>query len=71
MSMIRKTPEQLWAQLDEMFADPKVMLRVTQPGPQKAGGQLHPKVSATLVDTEALLDANQNGYYLRHPSCPG
>ena len=25
--MIRKTPEQLWAQLDEMFADPKVMLR--------------------------------------------
>ena len=25
--MIRKTPEHLWAQLDEMFADPRVMLR--------------------------------------------
>ena len=27
MSLIRKTPEQLWKQLDDMFADPKVMLR--------------------------------------------
>ena len=27
MSLVRKTPEQLWKQLDDMFADPKVMLR--------------------------------------------
>ena len=29
MSMVQKSPEQIWEQLDEMFADPKVMIRET------------------------------------------
>ena len=70
--MIRKTPEQLWAQLDEMFADPKVMLRVAMDelhslDHRKLGDSFIHKFAATLVDTEAFMDANQNGDYLRHP----
>ena len=72
MSLVKKTPEQLWKQLDDMFADPKVMLR-------EAMDELHSldhktlgknfiyKFAATLLDTETLLDANENGDYLRHP----
>ena len=72
MSLIRKTPEQLWEQLDEMFADPKVMLREAMDelhslDHRKLGDSFIHKFAATLVDTEVLLDANQNGDYLRHP----
>ena len=72
MSMIRKTPEQLWEQLDEMFGDSKVMLREAMDelhslDHKKLGDNFIHKFAATLIDTEALLDANQNGDYLRHP----
>ena len=72
MSLIRKTPEQLWEQLDAMFADPKVMLREAMDelhglDHRKLGDSFIHKFAATLIDTEALLDANQNGDYLRHP----
>ena len=72
MSLIRKTPEQLWEQLDAMFADPKVMLREAMDelhslDHRKLGDSFIQKFAATLVDTEVLLDANQNGDYLRHP----
>ena len=72
MSLIRKTPEQLWKQLDDMFADPKVMLKEAMDelhslDHRKLGDNFIHKFAATLLDTEALLDANQNGDYLRHP----
>ena len=72
MSLIRKTPEQLWEQLDAMFGDPKVMLREAMDelhslDHRKLGDSFIHKFAATLIDTEALLDANQNGDYLRHP----
>ena len=72
MSLIRKTPEQLWEQLEEMFGDSKVMLREAMDelhslDYKKLGDNFIHKLAATLIDTEALLDANQNGDYLRHP----
>ena len=72
MSLVSKTPEQLWKQLDDMFADPKVMLREAMDelhsvDYRKLGDDFIPVFAATLLDTEALLDANQNGDHLRHP----
>ena len=72
MSMIQKSPEQLWMQLDEMFADPKIMIREAMEelhsiDAAKLGVNFISKLAATLLDTETLLDANGNGDYLRHP----
>ena len=72
MSLVKKTPEQLWKQLDDMFADPKVMLREAMDelhslDHKKLGKNFIYKFAATLLDTETLLDANENGDYLRHP----
>ena len=55
-----------------MFAGPKVMLReaiydLHSLDHRKLGDSFIHKFAATLVDTEALLDANQNGFYIRHP----
>ena len=55
-----------------MFAGPKVMLReaiydLHSLDHRKLGDSFIHKFAATLVDTEALLDANQNGHYIRHP----
>ena len=55
-----------------MFADPKVMLREAMDelhilDHKKLWDSFIHKFAATLIDTEALLDANQNGDYLRHP----
>ena len=55
-----------------MFGDSKVMLREAMDelhslDHKKLGDNFIHKFAATLIDTEALLDANQNGDYLRHP----
>ena len=55
-----------------MFADPKVMLKEAMDelhslDHRKLGDNFIHKFTVTLLDTEALLDANQNGDYLCHP----
>ena len=72
MSLIRKTPEQLWEQLDDMFADPKVMVREVMDelyrlDHRKLGNDFIHKFASSLLDAETLLDDNQLGSHLRHP----
>ena len=72
MSMVKKTPEQLWEQLDEMFGDPRVMVNEAMSDlhsldHKKLGNSFISKFSATLNDTEKLLEANGNADHLSHP----
>ena len=72
MSMVKKTPEQLWEQLDEMFGDPRVMVNEAMSDlhsldHKKLGSTFISKFSATLNDTEKLLEANGNADNLSHP----
>ena len=72
MSMVKKTPEQLWEQLDEMFGDPRVMVNEAMADLhsldyKKLGNSFISKFSATLNDTEKLLEANGNADHLSHP----
>ena len=72
MSLIRKTPEQLWEQLDDMFADPKVMVREVMDelyrlDHRKLGNDFIHQFASSLLDAETLLDDNQLGSHLRHP----
>ena len=60
MSLVQKTTDQLWVQLDEMFADPKVMLKEAMEelhaiDAAKLGENFIAKLAATLVDTETLM----------------
>ena len=60
------------AQLEEIFADLRIMLReaiweLYILNGSKLGGNFMAKLVTTLIDTEALLDQNGNGDYLRHP----
>ena len=69
MSMIQKTPDQLWTQLDKIYGDPKVMLREAMDelhalDASNLGVNFIAKLAATLVDTETLLDNNAKGDYL-------
>ena len=73
MSVVRKTVAQIWDQLDEWYADPKVLIRESVAdlhalGKAKMGNaEKMIKLANTLVDTEALLDGIGQGDYLRHP----
>ena len=72
MSMVQKTPEQIWAQLDEMYNDPKVLVREAVQelhglNKDKLGDNFMSKFATTLLDTETLLDNMGSGEYLRHP----
>ena len=72
MSMVKKTPEQLWEQLDEMFGDPRVMVNEAMSDlhsldHKKLGSSFISKFSATLNDTEKLLEVNGNADHLSHP----
>ena len=73
MSLVRKTPVQIWDQLDEWFNDPKVLLRESMSalhGLKKTRlnhSDFMIKLCNTLVDTETLLDGIGQGDYLRHP----
>ena len=72
MSMVQKSPEQIWTQLDAMYNDPKVLVKeavqdLHNLDKKKLGDNFIPKFAATLLDTETLLDAVGQGDYLRHP----
>ena len=73
MSMIRKTPDQIWEQLNAMYDDPKVVVQETLEevrglDAKKLGDGFITKLSVTLTDAETLLDVDGNGEYLRAPS---
>ena len=72
MSLIQKTPDQILAQLEDIFEDPLVMLQEVMEelhalDASNLGENFMAKLATTLVDIEALLDQNENGDYLRHP----
>ena len=72
MLMVQKMPTQIWSQLEEMFADPKVMIReaveeLHSLDSKQLGDNFVSRLATTLVDTETLLDNNGNGDYL---CCP-
>ena len=73
MSMIRKTPDQIWEQLNAKYDDPKVVVQETLEevrglDAKKLGDGFITKLSVTLTDAETLLDVDGNGEYLRAPS---
>ena len=72
LSMLSKTCDQIWDQLDILYNDPKIIVH-------EAVKELHSldhkvlgkafmiKFSNMLEDTEVLLDLKGHGDYLRHP----
>ena len=72
LTLVEKTPEQIWAQLNDVYGDPKTVLR-------EAVGELHELskkksnkdfmvlFATTLEETEALLMKDDNQDYLKHP----
>ena len=73
MSLVRKTVAQIWEQLEDLFNNPKIILKesVTELNDlfklKLSNADLIVKFHNTLVDTEALLDSIGQGAYLRHP----
>ena len=72
LSMVKKTPAQIWEQLDDLYGDPKVQLREAMEelhglDHKKLGENFVTKFTNTLLDTEALLETNHQADYLRHP----
>ena len=57
MSLVQKTPDQLWDQLDDLFADPKTIVQeavkeLHELDAKKLGDNFVIKLATTLVDTE-------------------
>ena len=72
LTLVHKTPQQVWDQLDILYADPKVVLRESVAelhglNAKKLGDEYMVRFATTLEDTEALLERDGNADYLRHP----
>ena len=69
LTLVQKTPEQVWEQLDTLYADPEVVLKESVAelhalDSKKLGQEFMVRFATTLEDTEALLERDGNADYL-------
>ena len=72
LSMLKKTPAQIWEQLDKLYKDPKLVLKETMAelyslDAKALGDKFMPRLSVTLDDAEALLTEEGHLNHLNHP----
>ena len=72
ISMVRKTPQEVWNQLDKIYKDPRVVVAeamkdLHEVDHKKLGNRFMTRMAIMLEDTETLLAKDGQDDYLRHP----